>query len=199
MKAIKFFLVVLVLTVFVISPLMAEGYKDGCKDSAQKENCEMMGLNSEHAAELHKLKMKSEQSAIDFKAKIKKIHISMKMELMEDDPKIGTIEKLAEKLTLAKGELHKNKIRFIFDAKKVLSDKERKFFLKKHMQMECGMEDCHKQGIGMHGERRGAIKHHPRHSRGKDYSKCIGATQKGCKSEATPKCPKEIKLKKVEE
>jgi len=198
-KAIKLFLVLLVLTVFVISPLMAEGYKGGCKDSAQKNNCKMMGLNSEHAAELQKLKLKSEQSEIDLKAKIKKIHLSMKMEMMENDPKIGTIEKLSDKLALAKGELHKNKIRFIFDAKKVLPDKEWKLFLKKHMQMGCGMEDCNKRGTGMHGGRQGAMKNHPCPSMGKDHGGWKGSARKGCKSEGTPKCSKEIIIKKIKE
>ena len=138
MKAIKLFLVAMVLTAFVISPLMENECYGDCRNSMKHKDSGMMGLDSKQAAELYKLKLKNKQDAIDLEAKIKKIHLKMKAEFLDNDPDIKNLEGLAEKLALAKGELHKNKIKFLFDAKKVLSEKEWKLFLNKHMDMKIG-------------------------------------------------------------
>ena len=187
MKTIKFFLLAMALMVFVISPLKAEGYSGSNKNPAKQKPCVIMGFNSEHADELQKLKLKNEQNVIDLKAKIKKIHLKMKMELLNDNPNVKSLEELADKLALAKGELHKNKIRFLFEAKKVLPEKEWKLFLKRHMNMGCGMGDC--SNHGMNGGGWGSMKNRCGHSMGsKNHNGRMGVARKGCKSESTRKC-----------
>jgi hypothetical protein len=186
-KTIKFFLVALALLVFVVSPLKAKGYNGSYRNSAKQKPCVMMGLDSEHAAELQKLKLKNEQNVIDLKAKIKKIHLNMKMELLNDNPDVKSLEELADKLALAKGELHKNSIRLLFEAKKVLPEKEWKLFLKRHMNMGCGMGDC--SNHGMNDGRRGSMKNRCGQSMGsKNHNGRMGAASKGCKPGAGRKC-----------
>jgi len=182
MKVFKLFMIVLVLTAFVISPLMAGESKSGCKRASRSKSCMIPGLDSEHATALHKLKLENERDLVDLRAKIKKIHIEMKAEMMDENPKADNLEKLAGKMALAKGELHKRKIRFLFEAKKVLPEKEWKLFLKKHMR----------HGMGNHqmcGKRGGAAgKGCCGSSMDKKRGKCRKAGVKRCGTEEAGKC-----------
>lgn len=182
MKAFKLFMIVFVLTAFVISPVMAGESKSGCKRASRSKSCMMPGLDSEHATALHKLKLENERELVDLRAKIKKIEIDMKAEIMGENPDAEDLEKLAGKMASAKGELHKRKIRFLFEAKKVLPEKEWKLFLRKHIKHGMGY---HKM-CGKRGEAAG--KGCCGHSMDKKRGKCQETGGKRSMSGAAGKC-----------
>ncbi|MDZ7861042.1 MAG: periplasmic heavy metal sensor [Candidatus Krumholzibacteriota bacterium] len=176
MRTFKLFMIVLVLTAFVVSPLMADESKNCYRRADRDRSCLMAGLDSEHASALHKLKLENERELVDLKAEIKKIKLDMKAEMINETPEAEKLEKLAGKMASAKGELHKKRIRFLFEAKKVLPEKEWKLFLRKHIRHGMGNNQ-------MCGKREGAFSRgHRGSSMHKKRGECPEAERRGRRS-----------------
>jgi hypothetical protein len=103
------------------------------KEVPAAEPCE--AIDSETKVKVQKLRLEYELSMVDLKAEKGKLHEEMMAELLKEESSTKTIEKLGKSMNAVQYKMHKAKIDYILNVKKVLpADHWKAFLNKKHAE-----------------------------------------------------------------
>ena len=158
------------------------------KEVHKEHKCsEVKPLDAETKVKLKKLHLQYKLDTVDLEAKKSKIHKAVMAEFMKDDYSVKEIEKLAKDMDAVNAKMHKVKMDYMFQARKMMTPDQFKGFLHKmHGQSGCSC-DCCKGGKCACG---GGSCSHSKHGK----AGC-SAGKASCKTSAKAGCESSCKIK----
>jgi len=115
-------------------------------------NMKGLDLNDDQKAKIAELRVNHQIDVVELRAKVEKLHLMLKQELMKADPSRKNIDSILDKISSSKATLAKKRIDHLFEVKKILTPEQWK-----KLVARTPMERMGEMGRAMMGRRMGGM------------------------------------------